>query len=140
MSGMARESVHQGYRSMFLCNEDGTLMDTDSISAGLDYAGIGPQLASLGMRKRIEFMSARDDEVIEAFRFFAENEVIIAAMESSHALAAAIRIAPSLPADKNIVVNVSGRGDKDLFITAPLIQKKKWEQFLSEELERIRRK
>lgn len=139
MAGMARESVHQGYRSMFLCNEDGSLMDTASVSAGLDYAGIGPELASLGMRKRIEFMSARDEEVIEAFRFFATHEGIIAAMESSHALAAAIKIAPALPKDKNIVVNVSGRGDKDLFITAPLIQRKKWEQFLSEELERVRK-
>lgn len=138
MTGMATESVHQGYRSMFLCNNDGSLMDTASISAGLDYAGIGPELASLGMKKRIEFMSARDSEVIEAFRFFATHEGIIAAMESSHALAAAIRIAPTLPQDKNIVVNVSGRGDKDLFITAPLIQRKKWEQFLSEELERVR--
>ena len=84
-------------------------------------------------------MSARDSEVIEAFRFFATHEGIIAAMESSHALAAAIKIAPTLPKDRNIIVNVSGRGDKDLFITAPLIQRKKWEKFLSEELERVKK-
>lgn len=73
MSGIAKESVHQGYRSKFLCNDDETLMPTSSISAGLDYAGIGPQLASLGDDGRIEFLYARDNEVLDAFRFFAKK-------------------------------------------------------------------
>jgi tryptophan synthase beta chain len=138
MTGVAIEHVHQGYRSMFLCNDDKSIMDTASISAGLDYAGIGPQLAAMGKRGRIEYTFARDHEVIEAFKFFARNEGVIAALESSHALAAAIKLTPTLPKNVNIIANVSGRGDKDLFITAPRIQGKKWEQFLSEELERVR--
>jgi tryptophan synthase beta chain len=138
MSGSAKESVHQGYRSMFLCNDDGSLMPTASISAGLDYAGIGPELAALGKTGRIEFMFARDSEVIEAFKFFARHEGIIAAMESSHALAAAMKIAPELSPDQSIVINVSGRGDKDIFITAPRILGKNWEMFLIEEANRLK--
>jgi tryptophan synthase beta chain len=138
MSGRGTESVHQGYKSLFLCNDDGTLMPTASISAGLDYAGIGPQLASLGRDGRIEFTSADDQEVIEAFTFFAQHEGIIAAMESSHALAAVMKIAPTLSPEQTIIANVSGRGDKDIFITAPRISGKKWEQFLSEEVERLK--
>lgn len=137
MSGKATTSIHQGYRSKFLCNEDGSLMPTASISAGLDYAGIGPQLASLGDSGRIEYISALDNEVIEAFQFFASKEGIIAAMESSHALAGTIKIAPTLKKDDIVVVNVSGRGDKDIFITAPKIMGKKWQTFLSEELLRL---
>jgi tryptophan synthase beta chain len=138
MTGVAIEHVHQGYRSMFLCNDDKSIMNTASISAGLDYPGIGPQLAAMGKHGRIEFTCARDHEVIEAFKFFSRNEGVIAALESSHALAAAIKLAPTLPKNVNIIANVSGRGDKDLFITAPRIQGKRWEQFLSEELERVR--
>lgn len=138
MSGKAVQSVHQGYCSKFLCNPDGTFMPTASISAGLDYAGIGPQLAFLGDKARIEFISATDEDVLNAFQFFALKEGIIAAMESSHALAGAIRIAPDLKKDESIIVNVSGRGDKDLFITAPRIMGKKWEDFLSEEIVRLK--
>ncbi len=137
MSGSGTDSVQQGYRSRFLVESDGTLMPTASISAGLDYAGIGPQLANLGDEGRIEFINATDEETIEAFRFFALKEGIIAAMESSHALAGAIKIAPTLSCDESIIVNVSGRGDKDLFITAPRIMEEKWGQFLTEELSRL---
>jgi tryptophan synthase beta chain len=137
MAGEAIECVQQGYRSMFLCDAEGGLAPTASISAGLDYAGIGPQLASLGQRGRIEFTHARDEEVLEAFKFFARHEGIVAAMESSHALAAAMRMAPRFSKGTSIVVNVSGRGDKDLFITAPRILGRKWEAFLSEEIERL---
>lgn len=138
MNGHAKECVQQGYKSFFLCNDDGTLMNTHSISAGLDYAGIGPQLASLGLEKRIEFTSVTDIEVLDAFRFFALNEGVIAAMESSHALAAAMKIAPALSEKRNIIVNVSGRGDKDLFITAPRIENEKWTDYLDNEVKRLR--
>jgi tryptophan synthase beta chain len=83
-------------------------------------------------------MFARDSEVIEAFKFFARHEGIIAAMESSHALAAAMKIAPELSPDQSIVINVSGRGDKDIFITAPRILGKNWEMFLIEEANRLK--
>ncbi|SFR87801.1 tryptophan synthase subunit beta [Anaeromicropila populeti] len=125
----------QGYKSKFL-QENGELLPTHSISAGLDYAGIGPQLAYLGEKGRITFSSAKDTEVIEAVKFFAKHEGIIPALESSHALAEAIKIAPTLDQSKSIVVNVSGRGDKDIFITSKAIDEGKWFNFLEEELER----
>lgn len=125
----------QGYRSKFI-QKDGKMLPTHSISAGLDYAGIGPQLAYLGDIERIKFTIANDDEVIAAMRFFAKNEGIIPALESSHALAEAIKLAPVLSKDKNIVVNVSGRGDKDIFITSKAIEPQKWFAFIDDELMR----
>lgn len=125
----------QGYRSKFI-QKDGKMLPTHSISAGLDYAGIGPQLAYLGDTGRIKFTTASDDEVIAAMRFFAQNEGIIPALESSHALAEAIKLAPVLSKDKNIVVNVSGRGDKDIFITSKAIEPQKWFEFIDGELMR----
>lgn len=125
----------QGYKSKFI-HENGKMLPTHSISAGLDYAGIGPQLAFLGDSGRIRFTKAYDDEVIAAMRFFARNEGIVPALESSHALAEAIKLAPQMGRDKNIVVNVSGRGDKDIFITSKAIEPQKWFRFIDEELER----
>lgn len=128
----------QGYKSRFLQDGKGKLLPTHSISAGLDYAGIGPQLAYLGESGRIHFTSATDDEVINAVKFFAKHEGIIPALESSHGLAEAIKLAPTLDKDTNIIVNVSGRGDKDIFITAKAINKGKWFDFLEDELKRYR--
>lgn len=132
---MASLASIQGYKSKFI-QKDGKMLPTHSISAGLDYAGIGPQLAYLGERGRIRFTKANDDEVIAAMRFFAKNEGIVPALESSHALAEAIKLAPTMDKDKNIVVNVSGRGDKDIFITSKAIEPQKWFQFIDDELVR----
>lgn len=134
----ASSAIAQGYKSLFLQDDDGQILHTHSISAGLDYAGIGPQLAYLGRKKRIEFRFARDDEALEALQFFAKNEGIIAALESSHALSCAIKIAKEVK-HKNIIVNVSGRGDKDIFITAKALQKDIWGDFLASEIEEIRK-
>jgi tryptophan synthase beta chain len=134
ISGPGSTGIVQGYKSKFLQNDDGQLLPTHSISAGLDYAGIGPELAYLADKGRIEFIAARDNEVLEAFKFFAKNEGIIAAMESSHALAGALKIAPTLSKDQNVVVNISGRGDKDIFITAKALGDKNWINFLKEEV------
>lgn len=131
--GNASLASIQGYKSKFI-QKDGKILPTHSISAGLDYAGIGPQLAYLGDKGRISFTKANDDEVISAMCFFAKNEGIVPALESSHALAEAIKLAPTLSKDKNIVVNVSGRGDKDIFITSKVIEPEKWFQFIDEEL------
>jgi len=128
----------QGYKSLFLQDSDGELLPTHSISAGLDYAGIGPQLAYLGESGRVEFTSARDEEVIDAVKFLAKHEGIIPALESSHALAEAIKLAPTLEKGTNIIVNVSGRGDKDIFITARAIDESKWFNFLEEEIQRYK--
>ena len=138
MTGNAsREGIVQGYKSRFLLDEDGQSLPTRSISAGLDYMGIGPQLAELGMSGRVEFTSVLDKEALEAVNFFAKNEGILFAMESAHAGAAAMKIAPTLPKDKAIIINMSGRGDKDLFITNTVFRKDEWIEFLKAELDRV---
>lgn len=128
--------IVEGYKSYFLQDSDGQLNKTHSISAGLDYAGIGPELADLHDKKRVEFVSVTDKEVIEAFKVLAHSEGIIPALESAHAVAQAIKIAPTLKKSQVIVVNLSGRGDKDLFIVAKAMKDKKFEKFLEEYLGR----
>ena len=139
MSGKAaRDGIMHGYKSRFLLDEDGQALETRSISAGLDYCGIGPQLASLGKTGRIEFTSALDKEALDAVKFFAKNEGVLFAMESAHAGAQAIKMAPTLPKNKAIIINMSGRGDKDIFITCPVFRPQQWKEFLVSELERLK--
>lgn len=111
-----RTGIAEGFKSYFLQNKDGQLKNTSSISAGLDYSGVGPQIAYLKEIGRIETSYALDDEVIEAYKLLAKEEGIFAALESCHAVAEVIKLAPRLSKDKIIVFNCSGRGDKDLFI------------------------
>ena len=136
MSGEGRPGIVQGYKSFFLLDEDGQVQETHSVSAGLDYAGIGPQLAALGQAGRIEFTSATDTEVLEAVKFFARHEGVVFALESAHAGAAALKLAPTLPRDQAVIVNMSGRGDKDIFISAKHINPEPWFQFLKDEVKR----
>ncbi|MBI9101399.1 MAG: tryptophan synthase subunit beta [Spirochaetales bacterium] len=137
MSGMGSPGIVQGYKSCFLLDEDGQVEPTHSISAGLDYPGIGPQLAHLGETGRIEFTSSTDEETLKALKFFARTEGIIFAMESAHAGAAAMKIAKEMKQEENLIINMSGRGDKDIFISAPALDKESWLKFLDEERERI---
>lgn len=138
MTGNAsREGIMQGYKSRFLLDEDGQALPTRSISAGLDYCGIGPQLAALGKSGRVEFTSALDREALDALKFFAKNEGVLFAMESSHAGAQAIKMAPTMSKDDVIIINMSGRGDKDIFITSPVFRPEEWKNFLEAELERL---
>ncbi|MCR5316871.1 MAG: tryptophan synthase subunit beta [Treponema sp.] len=138
MTGNAsREGILQGYKSRFLLDEDGQALPTRSISAGLDYCGIGPQLAALGASGRVEFTSILDREALDAVSFFAKNEGVMFALESAHAGAAAIKIAREIPSDQAIVINMSGRGDKDVFITSPVFRPKEWLSFLHAEIERL---
>ena len=138
MSGeAARDGIMHGYKSRFLLDEDGQALPTRSISAGLDYCGIGPQLATLGRKGRVEFTYARDEEALNAVKFFARNEGVLFAMESAHAGAEAIKLAPTLPKDKAIIVNMSGRGDKDVFITCPVFRREEWLDFLHAEIDRL---
>lgn len=132
----AHIGIAQGYKSYFLSDEFGNLSETYSISAGLDYAGIGPQLAHLRDIHRVKFLFASDKEALKALEFFARNEGIIAALESSHALAGGIKIAQKVK-NKKIIINVSGRGDKDIFITAKVLQTQKWKAFLKNEIESL---
>ena len=138
MTGNAgRDGIMQGYKSRFLLDDDGQALPTRSISAGLDYCGIGPQLAALGRSGRVEFTSALDKEALDAVKFFAKNEGVLLAMESAHAGAEAIKLAPKLGMDDVIVINMSGRGDKDIFITSPGFRPEEWQVFLKAELERL---
>jgi tryptophan synthase beta chain len=134
IKGHGTIGIVEGYKSYFLQTTDGQIEKTHSISAGLDYTGIGPQLASLADTKRIEFDSATDQEVLKAYQYFARKEGLLFALESSHAAAAALKIIPKLPKDNIVVINMSGRGDKDIFITAKELYEQEWKEFLREEL------
>jgi tryptophan synthase beta chain len=127
--------VVEGYKSYFLQNGDGQLEKTHSISAGLDYPGIGPELSYLHDTKRVSFASVSDKQALAAVKKVAMTEGIIPALESAHALAYAITFAPTLAKDTIIVVNVSGRGDKDLFILTKAFNDKKFYEFLKREVE-----
>jgi tryptophan synthase beta chain len=137
MRGLGRPGIVHGYKSLFLLNDDGQVQDTHSVSAGLDYPGIGPQLAALGATGRVEFTRATDAEALDAMRFFAENEGVVFALESAHGAAEAMRLAKTLPKSSAIVVNMSGRGDKDLFIAARELDPERWKEFLLAEAARI---
>ena len=133
----ARDGIVQGYKSRFLLDEDGQVARTSSISAGLDYAGISPQLAMLGMTGRIKFEAVLDDEALNAVSFFAKNEGVLMALESAHAAALAMKLAPAISKDKALIINMSGRGDKDVFITSPVFRPEEWKEFLKSELHRL---
>lgn len=106
--------IFHGMKSYFLQDEYGQIAPVYSISAGLDYPGIGPEQAALYDSGRAQYVSATDDEAVAAFSYLSRTEGIIPAIESAHAIAYAQKLAPALPKDKIIVVNVSGRGDKDV--------------------------
>jgi tryptophan synthase beta chain len=110
--------ILHGMRSYFLQNEDGQIDEAHSISAGLDYPGIGPEHAYLHDIERVQYVSVTDDEALEAFKLCTQLEGIIPALESSHSFAHVMKIAPTLPKDHLMVMNLSGRGDKDIYTVA----------------------
>lgn len=113
-----RFGVLHGNATYYLQDEDGQIKNAHSISAGLDYPGIGPEHAYLHDIKRVKYESATDDEALEAFKLCARTEGILPALEPSHALAHVIKIAPKLPKEHIIIMNLCGRGDKDVFTVA----------------------
>ena len=113
-----RPGVLHGNRTYLLQDEFGQIMEAHSISAGLDYPGVGPEHSWLHDIKRVEYTSATDDEALSAFQLCSHMEGIIPALEPAHALAHVIKIAPSMPKDKLIIMNMCGRGDKDIFTVA----------------------
>ena len=122
-SGGGRIGVLQGTMSYVLQDQNGQIPTTHSISAGLDYAAIGPEHAFLHDSGRAEYIYASDAEALDGFRICAELEGIIPALESSHAIMPAIRVAGGLPQDDAIILNLSGRGDKDVQLVAELQSK-----------------
>jgi tryptophan synthase beta chain len=113
-----RPGVLHGNRTYLLMNEDGQINEGHSISAGLDYPGIGPEHAWLKESGRVTYLSATDKEALDAFQLCSKLEGIIPALEPAHALAKVIDLAPKLPADHLMVMNMCGRGDKDIFSVA----------------------
>ena len=112
--------ILHGFRSYLMQDENGQVIETHSVSAGLDYPGVGPEHAWLKDTGRAEYVSVTDDEALRAFHDLCRYEGIIPALESSHALAYAAKLAPTLPSDRILLVNLSGRGDKDINTVAHL--------------------
>jgi len=110
--------VLHGNRTYLMQDEHGQIQDTHSISAGLDYPGVGPEHAWLKDTGRAQYVAVTDDEALKAFHALCRMEGIIPALESSHAVAYAMKIAPTLARDKILLVNLSGRGDKDMHTVA----------------------
>ncbi len=110
--------IFHGMKSLFLQNEYGQIDPVYSISAGLDYPGIGPEHAYLYETKRAEYVDITDEEAVCAFEYLSKTEGIIPAIESAHAVAAALKIAPTMEIDQILVINLSGRGDKDVYSVA----------------------
>jgi len=113
-----RPGVLHGNRTYVLCDDDGQISETHSISAGLDYPGVGPEHAFLKDVGRAEYVGVTDAEAMQAFHQLARGEGILAALESAHAVAQAIKLARELPRDALVLCNLSGRGDKDVHTIA----------------------
>ncbi|MEO7072940.1 MAG: pyridoxal-phosphate dependent enzyme, partial [Rhodanobacter sp.] len=113
-----RPGVLHGNRTYVLCDDNGQITETHSISAGLDYPGVGPEHAFLKDVGRAQYVGITDDEALEAFHLLCRQEGILATLESSHAVAQAIKLARELPRDGLVLCNLSGRGDKDVHTIA----------------------
>lgn len=124
--------VAQGYKTYFLQDNDGQMKETHSVAAGLDYVGVSPILASLKEAGRVRFEAATDVEVVEALSLTIQKEGLIPALESSHAFVQAFKEAPELSEDDIIIINQSGRGDKDIFTVADAFKDPKWQEFIIE--------
>ncbi|MEW6290892.1 MAG: tryptophan synthase subunit beta [Thermodesulfobacteriota bacterium] len=122
--------VAQGYKTMFLQNSDGQMMDTHSVAAGLDYVGVSPILADLWQQKRVRFSAATDAEVMTALDLTMKKEGIIPALESAHAFVQAFKEAGDMGPDEAIIINMSGRGDKDIFTIAHAFDDPSWKEFI----------
>jgi len=119
-----KPGVLHGNRTYLLQDDNGQITETHSVSAGLDYPGVGPEHAWLKDSKRAEYVAVTDDEALAAFHELCRSEGIIPALESAHAVAQAMKMAPSMPKDAVLLVNLSGRGDKDMHTVAERSGKK----------------
>ncbi len=135
----AAPGVAQGYKTMFLQDDDGQMRGTHSIAAGLDYVGISPILSDLREQGRVRFEAATDDEVLDALNLTMRKEGIIPALESSHAFVQAIKEAPKMDRDEAIIINMSGRGDKDIFTIAHAFDDPSWKEFIIDRADSYRK-
>ncbi|MBI9084978.1 MAG: tryptophan synthase subunit beta [Desulfobacterales bacterium] len=135
-SADASIGISQGYKTFFLQDDDGQMKETHSVAAGLDYVGVSPILAALSRQRRARFAAATDREVIDALSLTMKKEGIIPALESAHAFVQAFKEAPDLGPADSIIINQSGRGDKDIFTIADAFNDPSWKQFIIETAER----
>jgi len=131
----ATPGIAQGYKTYFLQNSEGQMQDTHSVAAGLDYVGVSPILASLWEEGKVRFEAATDREVLEAFSLTVAKEGLIPALESAHAFARAFKEAPEMRSDEIILINLSGRGDKDIFTVADAFSDRQWRNFIKSKAE-----
>ncbi len=129
-SADATVGVAQGYKTYFLQDAEGQMRETHSVAAGLDYVGVSPILAHLRETGRVRFEAATDEQVVDAMSLTIRKEGLIPALESAHAFVQAFEEAPTLSPDDAIVINLSGRGDKDIFTVADAFDDPGWKQFI----------
>jgi len=130
--------VAQGYKTYFLQDSEGQMRETHSVAAGLDYVGVSPILANLKEQGRVRFESATDTEVLDAFSLTLKKEGLVPALESAHAFAQAFKEAPDMSGDDVIIINQSGRGDKDIFLVAEALADPEWRSFIIKKAEEYR--
>lgn len=126
----ASVGVAQGMKTYFLQNDDGNMLETHSVAAGLDYIGINPILVHLWERDRVRFEATTDTQVTEALKLTMQTEGLIPALESAHGFAQAITEAQSMSSDEVVLINMSGRGDKDIFTIADALGDEHWKRFI----------
>ena len=134
----ASVGVAQGYKTYFLQNQQGNMLETHSIAAGLDYIGINPIFSYLWEQHKVRFEAATDLEVKEALRLTMRTEGLIPALETTHAFATAIKEAPTMGTDQIILINQSGRGDKDIFMIADALNDQQWKSFIKGKADQYR--
>ncbi|MDL2124412.1 MAG: tryptophan synthase subunit beta [Deltaproteobacteria bacterium] len=127
--------VAQGYKTYFLQDSDGQMKETHSVAAGLDYVGVSPILAYLKESGRVRFESATDREVVDAMSLTIKKEGLVPALESAHAFVQAFKEAPKLSKEDIILINQSGRGDKDIFTVADAFDDPRWKEFIKKKAE-----
>ena len=130
--------VAQGYKTFFLQDSDGQMQETHSVAAGLDYVGVSPILAHLQSTGRARFEAATDAEVVDALSRTVRREGLIPALESSHAFSQAFKEVGNLAADDVVIINQSGRADKDIFTVADAFDDPSWRQFIFDKAEQYR--
>jgi tryptophan synthase beta chain len=135
----ASPGVAQGYKTMFLQDSDGQMRDTHSVAAGLDYIGVSPILSDLWEKGRVRFTAATDVEVMEALDLTMKKEGIIPALESAHGFVQAFKEISDLGKDEAIIINMSGRGDKDIFTIADAFADPSWKEFIIERAGRYKK-
>ena len=122
-------------KTYFLQNDDGNMLETHSVAAGLDYIGVNPILVHLWEKERVRFEAVTDTEVTEALKMAMRLEGVIPALESSHGFAQAIKEAQTMRSDEKVLINMSGRGDKDIFTIADALDDDHWKHFIKQKAE-----